>query len=74
MGKNAQNITHRRQPAASNLSKERNGVAGNGILHSMQYTDCVDACPMNCLAGGPNFSAINSDECIDCSMRAPNAR
>lgn len=36
-----------------------------------RYTDCVDVCPMSCFHEGPNFLAINPDECIDCSMCVP---
>jgi ferredoxin len=33
-----------------------------------KYTDCVNVCPMDCFFEGPNFLAINPDECIDCSI------
>jgi len=33
-----------------------------------KYTDCVGVCPMDCFFEGPNFLAINPDECIDCSI------
>ncbi len=33
-----------------------------------KYTDCVDVCPVDCFAEGPNFLAINPDECIDCTL------
>ncbi|WP_421956421.1 ferredoxin FdxA [Polaromonas sp.] len=36
-----------------------------------KYTDCVEVCPMNCFVEGPNFLAINPDECIDCSICVP---
>lgn len=36
-----------------------------------KYTDCVDICPMDCFVEGPNFLAINPDECIDCSVCVP---
>ena len=36
-----------------------------------KYTDCVDVCPMDCFVEGPNFVAINPDECIDCSVCVP---
>jgi len=29
------------------------------------YTDCVDTRPVDCFRGGPNFLAIDPDECID---------
>jgi len=36
-----------------------------------KYTDCVAVCPMDCFFEGPNFLAINPDECIDCSICVP---
>jgi ferredoxin len=36
-----------------------------------KHTDCVAVCPMNCFVEGPNFLAINPDECIDCSICVP---
>ena len=36
-----------------------------------KYTDCVVVCPMDCFFEGPNFLAINPDECIDCSVCVP---
>ncbi|MDD5298612.1 MAG: ferredoxin family protein [Rhodocyclaceae bacterium] len=33
-----------------------------------KYTDCVDICPVDCFREGPNFLAIDPDECIDCSL------
>lgn len=36
-----------------------------------KYTDCVVVCPMDCFFEGPNFLAINQDECIDCSVCVP---
>lgn len=33
-----------------------------------KYTDCVDVCPVDCFHEGPNFLAINPDECIDCGV------
>ena len=34
-----------------------------------KFTDCVDVCPVDCFVEGPNFLAINPDECIDCTLR-----
>ncbi|OGT32141.1 MAG: ferredoxin [Gammaproteobacteria bacterium RIFCSPHIGHO2_12_FULL_35_23] len=34
-------------------------------------TDCVEVCPVNCFYEGPNFLAINPDECIDCGVCVP---
>ena len=30
-----------------------------------KYTDCVDVCPVDCFVEGPNFLAIDTEECID---------
>ena len=36
-----------------------------------KYTDCVDVCPVECFHEGPNFLAIDPDECIDCDLCVP---
>ena len=36
-----------------------------------KYTDCVDVCPVDCFKVGPNFLAIDPDECIDCAICVP---
>lgn len=36
-----------------------------------KFTDCVDVCPVDCFYEGPNFLAINPDECIDCALCEP---
>lgn len=36
-----------------------------------KYTDCVDVCPVDCFHEGPNFLAIDPDECIDCALCVP---
>jgi len=36
-----------------------------------KYTDCVAVCPVDCFYEGPNFLAINPDECIDCAVCVP---
>ncbi|MEX3628168.1 MAG: ferredoxin FdxA [Burkholderia sp.] len=36
-----------------------------------KHTDCVDVCPVDCFHEGPNFLAINPDECIDCGVCEP---
>lgn len=33
-----------------------------------KYTDCVEVCPVDCFVEGPNFLAINPEECIDCAL------
>ena len=33
-----------------------------------KYTDCVGVCPVDCFREGPNFLAIDPDECIDCAV------
>jgi len=36
-----------------------------------KFTDCVDVCPVDCFHEGPNFLAIDPDECIDCTLCEP---
>jgi len=36
-----------------------------------KFTDCVAVCPVDCFHEGPNFLAINPDECIDCGVCVP---
>lgn len=36
-----------------------------------KYTDCVDACPVDCFYEGENFLVIHPDECIDCALCEP---
>ena len=36
-----------------------------------KYTDCVDVCPVDCFHEGPNFLAIDPEECIDCQLCEP---
>lgn len=36
-----------------------------------KYTDCVVVCPVDCFREGPNFLAIDPDECIDCALCVP---
>ena len=36
-----------------------------------KYTDCVDVCPVDAFREGPNFLAIDPDECIDCAVCVP---
>ena len=36
-----------------------------------KHTDCVDVCPVDCFVEGPNFLAIDPDECIDCAVCVP---
>lgn len=33
-----------------------------------KHTDCVDVCPVDAFREGPNFLAIDPDECIDCTL------
>ena len=33
-----------------------------------KYTDCVEACPVDCFKEGPNFLVIDPEECIDCAV------
>lgn len=36
-----------------------------------RYTDCVDVCPVDAFREGPNFLAIDPDDCIDCAVCVP---
>ncbi|MHB1198977.1 MAG: ferredoxin FdxA [Polaromonas sp.] len=36
-----------------------------------KYTDCVDVCPVDAFREGPNFLAIDPDQCIDCAVCVP---
>ena len=36
-----------------------------------KHTDCVDVRPVDCFREGPNFLAIDPDECIDCAVCIP---
>src|SRR2546425_5327015 len=36
-----------------------------------KYMDCVEVCPVDCFHEGPNFLAIDPDECIDCTLCEP---
>lgn len=36
-----------------------------------KHTDCVEVCPVDCFYEGPNFLAINPEECIDCGVCVP---
>jgi len=38
------------------------------IVFNVNLPDCVDVCPVDCFVEGPNFLAINPDECIDCTL------
>lgn len=41
-------------------------VTDNCIL--CKYTDCVAVCPADAFHQGPNFLAINPEDCIDCDL------
>ena len=36
-----------------------------------KYTHCVDVCPTDAFREGPNFLAIEPDDCIDCALCVP---
>lgn len=36
-----------------------------------KYTDCVEVCPTDAFREGPNFLAIDPDDCIDCHLCVP---
>ncbi|NCQ52234.1 ferredoxin family protein [archaeon] len=33
-----------------------------------KFSDCVEVCPVDCFREGPNFLAIDPEECIDCGL------
>jgi ferredoxin len=45
-------------------------VVGDNCIRC-KYTDCVEVCPVDCFREGPNFLAIDPDECIDCALCVP---
>lgn len=36
-----------------------------------KYTECVDVCPADAFREGPNFLAIDPEDCIDCGVCVP---
>ncbi len=36
-----------------------------------KYTECVDVCPVDAFREGPNFLAIDPNDCIDCALCVP---
>jgi len=36
-----------------------------------RFTDCVKVCPVDAFREGPNFLAIDPDDCIDCAVCVP---
>ena len=36
-----------------------------------KHTTCVTVCPVDAFHEGPNFLAIDPDECIDCTLCVP---
>lgn len=36
-----------------------------------RHTSCVDICPADAFHLGPNFIAINPEECVDCGLCLP---
>ena len=53
-------------PPSSPGSAMTHVVTDNCI--NCKYTDCVEVCPVDCFHEGPNFLAIDPDECIDCTL------
>lgn len=45
-------------------------VVTDGCINC-KHTSCVTVCPVDCFYEGPNFLAINPDECIDCGVCIP---
>lgn len=44
------------------------GHTASGKTDFGKYTDCVDVCPVDAFREGPNFLAIDPEECIDCTL------
>lgn len=42
-----------------------------GACVNCKYTDCVEVCPTDAFREGPNFLAIDPDDCIDCTLCVP---
>lgn len=63
------------RPPPSRRGVHRNGLAMTHVVTeaciACKYTDCVDVCPVDCFREGPNFLAIDPDECIDCAVCIP---
>ena len=36
-----------------------------------KHTSCVEVCPVDAFHEGPNFLAIDPDDCIDCALCVP---
>lgn len=45
-------------------------VVGENCI-KCKHTDCVEVCPVDCFYEGPNFLAIDPNECIDCALCEP---
>jgi len=45
-------------------------IVGENCINC-KHSDCVTVCPVDCFVEGPNFLAINPDECIDCAVCVP---
>lgn len=45
-------------------------VVTESCIHC-KYTHCVAVCPTDAFREGPNFLAIEPDDCIDCALCVP---
>ena len=45
-------------------------IVGENCINC-KHSDCVTVCPVDCFVEGPNFLAIDPDECIDCAVCVP---
>ena len=58
----------------SHVPIRKEGVATHVVTDNCvncKYTDCVEVCPVDCFHEGPNFLAIDPQECIDCTLCIP---
>ena len=63
-------IDERQYQTTTGLCPKMTYIVGEACI-LCKHTDCVDVCPVDCFVEGPNFLAINPDECIDCAVCVP---
>src|SRR5580698_5901669 len=68
-------ITQTETPVCGSAFPTREGHAMTFVVTEncikCKYMDCVEVCPVDCFHEGPNFLAIDPDECIDCTLCEP---
>ena len=65
-----QNMSFRARPYARSAHILMTFVVTENCI-KCKYMDCVEVCPVDCFHEGPNFLAIDPDECIDCTLCEP---